>query len=81
MVSWGEFAVGVAMILGLATRYAAAAGAVLVISFWFAKGQGVLDGTNHDVVWLVIFIVPGLLPAGHIAGLDDGLSDKLPFLR
>jgi thiosulfate dehydrogenase [quinone] large subunit len=81
LVSWGEFAVGVAMILGLATRYAAAAGALLVINFWFAKGQGVLDGTNHDVVWLVIFVVLGCIPAGRIAGLDDGLSDRLPFLR
>ena len=81
LVSWGEFAVGVAMILGLATRYAAAAGALLVMNFWFAKGQGFFDGTNHDVVWLVIFIVLGLVPAGMIAGLDDGLSDRMPFLR
>jgi len=81
LVSWGEFAVGIAMILGLATRYAAAAGALLVINIWFAKGQGFLDGTNHDVVWLVIFVVLGFIPAGKIAGLDDGLSDRLPFLR
>lgn len=81
LVSWGEFAVGIAMILGLATRYAAAAGALLVLNFWFAKGQGIFDGTNHDIVWLVIFIVLGLIPAGRIAGLDDGLSDRLRFLR
>lgn len=81
LVAWGEFAVGIAMILGLATRYAAVTGALLVMNFWFAKGQGFLDGQNHDVVWLVIFIVLGLVPAGRIAGLDDGLADKLPFLR
>lgn len=81
LVSWGEFAVGIAMILGLATRYAAVVGAVLVLNFWFAKGAGFFDGTNHDVVWLMIFIVLGTVPAGRIAGLDDGLSDKLPFLR
>lgn len=81
LVSWGEFAIGLAMILGLATRYAAAAGALLVLNFWFAKGQGFFAGTNHDAVWLVIFVVLGLIPAGRIAGLDDGLSDRLPFLR
>lgn len=81
LVSWGEFAIGIAMILGLATRYAAAAGAILVLNFWLAKGAGFFDGTNHDVVWLVIFIVLGMVPAGRIAGMDDGLSDKLPFLR
>jgi len=81
LVSWGEFAVGTALILGLATRYAAATGAIMVLNFWFAKGAGFFDGTNHDVVWLVILIVLGTVPAGRIAGLDDGLSDKLPFLR
>lgn len=81
LVSFGEFAIGLALILGLATRYAAVAGALLVTNFWLAKGQGVLDGTNHDVVWLVIFLVLALVPAGRIAGLDDGLSDRFRFLR
>jgi thiosulfate dehydrogenase [quinone] large subunit len=81
LVSWGELAIGLAMIFGLATRYAAAAGVVMVLNYWFAKGAGFFDGTNHDVVWLMIFIVLGTVPAGRIAGLDDGLSDQLPFLR
>jgi thiosulfate dehydrogenase [quinone] large subunit len=81
MVSFGEFAIGLALILGLATRYASIAGALLVTNFWLAKGQGMLDGTNHDVVWLVIFVVLALVPAGRIVGLDDGLSDRFRFLR
>lgn len=81
MVAWGELAVGLAMLVGLATRYAAAAGALLVLNFWFAKGLPVLAGTNHDFLWFVIFVVLGMIPAGRIAGLDDGLSDKMPFLR
>jgi len=81
MVAWGELAVGLAMVVGLATRYAAAVGAFLVLNFWFAKGLPVLAGTNHDVVWFVIFVVLGMVPAGKIAGLDNGLSDRLPFLR
>jgi thiosulfate dehydrogenase [quinone] large subunit len=81
LVAWGELAVGLAMIVGLATRYAAAVGAILVLNFWFVKGMPVLAGTNQDVAWLVIFVVLGMVPAGRIVGLDDGLSDKLPFLR
>ena len=81
LISWGEAAIGLALIVGLATRYAAFCGVILVANFWFAKGSGLLDGSNHDVVWLVILLVLGLLPAGKIAGLDDGLSDRLPFLR
>ncbi len=81
LVAWGELAIGLALILGLATRYAAFAGAFMVLNYWLAKGSGVFDGTNHDIVWFVILIVLGFIPAGKIAGLDDGLSDRLPFLR
>lgn len=81
LVAWGELAIGLALILGLATRYAAFAGAFMVLNYWLATGSGVFDGTNHDIVWFVILIVLGFIPAGKIAGLDDGLSDRLPFLR
>ncbi len=81
LVSWGELTMGLALIVGLATRYAAFFGAFMVLNFWFAKGVGVFAGTNHDIVWFVILIVLGFIPAGKIAGLDDGLSDRLPFLR
>lgn len=81
MVAWGELALGVALILGLATRYAAFAGAFMVMNFWFAKGEPMLAGSNHDVVWMAILLVLGLIPAGRIMGLDDGLSDRFRFLR
>ena len=81
LVAWGELAIGVALVVGFATRYAAFIGAVMVLNFWLAKGGGFLDGSNHDAVWMMIFIVLGLVPAGQVAGLDDGLSDRLRFLR
>ena len=81
LVAWGELAIGISMILGLATRYAAFFGAVMVLNFWLAKGGSFLSGSNSDVVWLMIFIVLGFIPAGKVAGLDDGLSDRLRFLR
>ena len=81
LISWGELTMGLALIIGLATRFAAFFGAFMVLNFWFAKGVSVFAGTNHDIVWFVILIVLGFIPAGKIAGLDDGLSDRLPFLR
>jgi thiosulfate dehydrogenase [quinone] large subunit len=81
LVAWGELAVGLALIVGLATRYAALSGAFLALNFWFAKGEGFFEGANHDVVWFMILLVLAFVPAGRIAGLDDGLSDRLPFLR
>lgn len=38
-------------------------------------------GSNHDSVRLVILLMLALVPAGRIAGLDDGLCDRKPFLR
>jgi len=81
LVAWGELAIGLALILGLATRYAAFIGAFMVLNFWFATGLGLFAGANHDIVWFVILIVLGFVPAGKIVGLGDGLSDRLPFLR
>ena len=80
LVGWGELLVGIALILGLATRYAAFAGAFMVLNFWLAKGQGILDAQNHDVIWFAILVVLGGLHAGRVYGLDRRLSGKYGFL-
>jgi uncharacterized membrane protein YphA (DoxX/SURF4 family) len=80
LVGWGEFAIGISMVLGLATRYGAIAGAIMLANFWFAKGQDVLAGQNHDVVWMVVFIVLAGLHAGRTMSLDEKLSGKYRFL-
>ncbi len=79
-VAWGEFAVGIALILGLATRYAAFVGAFMVVNFSFAKGQGLLDAQNHDVIWLIIFIVLAGLHAGRVMSVDQRLVGRFRFL-
>jgi thiosulfate dehydrogenase [quinone] large subunit len=80
MVSWGEFLIGIALVFGLATRWASIAGALMVAAFWFTKGQGFLDAQNHDVIWFVIFIVLAAVHAGRNHGLDRRLSDRFRFL-
>lgn len=80
LVAWGELFLGIALILGLATRYAAFFGAFMVLNFWAAKGQGILDAQNHDVIWFVILIVLGGLHAGRTLGLDQKLAKQYPFL-
>lgn len=81
LVQWGELAIGIALVLGLATRYAAFSGVVMMLNFWLAKGGGIFTGASSDFVWMIIFLALGFFPAGRVAGLDDGLSDRLPFLR
>jgi len=79
-VAWGEVLLGVALILGLATRYASAAGAVMVGCFWLTKGQFILDAQNHDVIWFFILVVLAGLHAGRTMGLDEKLASKYKFL-
>lgn len=80
LVAYGELALGIALIIGLATRYAAFLGAFMVLNFWLAKGQGVLDAQNHDVIWFVILIVLGGLHAGRVLSVDRKLVNRFPFL-
>jgi len=80
LVSWGELLIGLALIVGLATRYASVAGAIMLAAFWFTKGQGILEGQNHDVIWFVIFIVLATVHAGRIHSVDAKLSDRFRFL-
>jgi thiosulfate dehydrogenase [quinone] large subunit len=79
-VSWGELLIGIALVLGIATRYAAIAGAVMVAAFWFAKGQGFLAAQNHDSIWLVIFVVLAAGHAGRVMGLDGRLGRRWSLL-
>ena len=80
LVSWGELLIGAAFILGLATRYASIAGAIMVAVFWFTKGQGFLDAQNHDSIWFVIFVVLAAVHAGRAHSLEAKLSDRWRFL-
>ena len=80
LVSWGELAVGISMILGLATRYGAIAGAFMLANFWWAKGMSIMAGQNHDFMWVMIFIVLAGLHAGRTMSLDERLVGKYRFL-
>lgn len=77
LVAWGELLMGLALILGVATRFAALGGVFLMLNFWFAKGASFFSATNYDAVWLMIFIVLAFTPAGQIAGLDRALARRL----
>lgn len=80
LVAWGELLVGIALIIGLATRYAAIGGALMVAAFWFTKGQGFLDAQNHDSIWFVIFVVLAAVHAGRSFGLDARLAGRFRAL-
>ena len=80
LVSWGEFLVGGALIVGLANRYASITGAFMVAVFWFTKGQSFWSAQNYDAIWLVIFVVLAAIHAGRVHSLDARLADRFRFL-
>ena len=80
MVGWGELLIGLALIVGLATRWASVAGALMVAAFWFTKGQGFLDAMNHDSIWFMIFVVLATVHAGRAHSLDQRLAGRFRFL-
>lgn len=80
MVGWGELLIGITLIVGLATRWASVAGALMVAAFWFTKGQGFLAAQNHDSIWFMIFIVLATVHAGRAYSLDQRLADRFRFL-
>ena len=80
LVAWGELAIGLALIIGLATRWASVAGAIMVAAFWATKGQGFLDAQNHDAIWFMIFVVLATVHAGRVHSIDERLADRFRFL-
>ncbi|MBB6285081.1 DoxX family protein [Geobacillus subterraneus] len=73
LVPWGEFLVGVALILGLFTTFAALMGAVMNFAFMFSG----TTSTNPQMVLLTVFILVAGANAGRY-GFDHWV---LPYLR
>ncbi|WP_066192200.1 MULTISPECIES: DoxX family protein [Gracilibacillus] len=73
LVMWGEFLVGIALILGLFTNFAALMGIMMNFAFLFS---GTVS-TNAQMVLLTVF----LLVAGYNAGRYGLDRYALPFLK
>lgn len=73
LVPWGEFLVGIALILGAFTTFAALMGAVMNFAFMFSG----TTSTNPQMVLLTIFI----LVAGYNAGKWGLDRYIIPFIR
>ncbi|WJP99229.1 DoxX family protein [Geobacillus stearothermophilus] len=73
LVPWGEFLVGIALILGLFTTFAALMGAVMNFAFMFSG----TTSTNPQMVLLTVFLLVAGANAGRY-GLDRWV---LPYLR
>jgi thiosulfate dehydrogenase [quinone] large subunit len=80
LVVFGEVAIGAAMILGLATRFASVAGALMMGLFWIAAWDFSHGVVNYHSVLAVITLALGIIGAGEFFGLD-AIVEKTPIIR
>ncbi|WP_158058031.1 DoxX family protein [Halorussus halophilus] len=69
-VPWGELLIGLALITGVLTRFAAFWGAFMMLMFYFSNwdvGHGLING---DFAYMLVFLAVAAFGAGRILGLD-----------
>lgn len=80
LVAITEIAVGVALLLGGATRLAAAVGMLLTANYFLLDGTSVVDVSN-DAAFVVGLAVLVLTAAGRVAGVDALLARRWPHAK
>ncbi len=76
LVVAGELTVGAALLAGLFTRWASAAGLFLVLNFMLARGDRIAPNPTAPMVLICLTLL--LTPSGRTLGLDAALRGKLP---
>ena len=80
LVVFGEIAIGVALILGLATRFAGIAGVLMMALFYVANWSFANGPFNEQFFYGAIAAVLAYTGAGEHYGVDE-LIEKLSFVR
>jgi thiosulfate dehydrogenase [quinone] large subunit len=80
LVQFGEIAIGLALILGLVTRFAGAAGVVMMALFWVASWSFATGPFNNQLMYAAIAAVLVYTGAGEHYGIDE-IIERLPFVK
>lgn len=78
LVPFGQIAIGTALILGIATRFAAFMGSLMMLFFFFAAWDFAYGIVNQHLTYAVVTFGLGVIGAGNYYGLDAGLGGSLP---
>jgi thiosulfate dehydrogenase [quinone] large subunit len=80
IVPFGQIAIGAALILGLATRFAAVMGFLMMAGFSIAAWDFAHGVVNHTVLLAVVALFLGVIRAGEVYGLD-AIVDEQPIVK
>lgn len=81
LVVWGEILIGVALVLGVTTRWAAFWGATMMLLFYLAQFPPEHNPfMEYYLVYILVLGMLGALGAGRILGLD-AVIERLPLVR
>jgi thiosulfate dehydrogenase [quinone] large subunit len=80
LVVFGEVAIGVALILGLATRFAGVAAVLMMALFWVANWSFANGIFNEQLMYGVVAAFLAYAGAGEAYGLD-AIIERTPLVR
>ncbi|HVA87959.1 MAG TPA: TQO small subunit DoxD [Candidatus Saccharimonadales bacterium] len=80
LVQFGEIAIGVALILGLATRFAGICGVVMMAAFYIANWSFATGPFNEQFMYGILAAVVAYTGAGEHYGLDE-IVERLSFVK
>ena len=84
VVMIGELLIGIALVLGAATRFTALAGSAMMLLFYAAKLPPAGTWVNQQLIYLVVLNVLAAAKAGTFYGLDgllQGVEKRVPALK
>jgi thiosulfate dehydrogenase [quinone] large subunit len=76
----GQTLIGLALIIGAFTRFAAFWGAFLMVFFYLGNADWAHGYVNGDLFGFLMFVMVAALAAGRILGLD-AVIEKMEFVR
>ncbi|MFB6269388.1 MAG: DoxX family protein [Halobacterium sp.] len=74
-VPFGETLIGVALLLGVFTRFAAFWGAFMMLLFYFGNWSVEHGYVNGDFAYMLVFLAVAAFGAGRILGVDAWLEE------
>ena len=80
LVPFGQIAIGAALILGLATRFAAVMGFLMMAGFTIAAWDFAHGFINQTVLLGTAALVLGVIRAGEVYGID-AIVDEQPIVK